>query len=122
MKGFYIKLIHPGLHIGTKEAYANVVPSTTLTSTSSAQRSQQHQSSIEEIISRPITNWKNELSNSFETSAFQLHPGIKQIKDNLYSEGAVYSSMTGSGSAVYGIFKEEPKGSNGSYFERILRI
>lgn len=122
LKGFYIKLIHPELHIGTKEAYANVVPSTTLTSTSSAQRSQQHQSSIEEIIRQPITNWKNELKNAFETSAFQLHPEIKQIKESLYAEGAIYASMTGSGSAVYGIFKEEPKGSNSCYFERILRI
>ncbi len=109
LKGYYMKLIHPGLHIGTKEAYANVTMD-------------ENQSPIEEIIRRPIANWKNELSNAFETSAFQLYPEIKQIKENLYSEGAIYASMTGSGSAVYGIFKEEPNPSNDSYFERILRI
>ncbi len=109
LKGYYIKLIHLGLHIGTKEAYAHVMLS-------------ENQSSIEEIISRPIDNWKNELTNAFERSAFLLYPEIEQIKENLYSEGAIYASMTGSGSALYGIFKEEPKASNSSYFERILLI
>lgn len=109
LKGYYIKLIHPGLHIGTKEAYAHVSIS-------------ENQSSIEEIIRRPIANWKNELINAFERSAFQLYPEIKRIKEDLYAEGAIYASMTGSGSAVYGIFKEEPGASNSSYFERILFI
>ena len=109
LKGYYIKLIHPGLHIATKEAYAHVTMN-------------ENQLSVEEIIQRPITNWKNELTNAFEISAFQLYPEIEQIKEDLYAEGATYASMTGSGSAVYGIFKEEPKSSNSSYFERILGV
>ena len=56
----------------------------------------------------PIGEWKNYLVNDFEQSIFLKHPKIKELKELFYSEGAVYSSMSGSGSCVFGIFDQEP--------------
>jgi 4-diphosphocytidyl-2-C-methyl-D-erythritol kinase len=61
---------------------------------------------LKEIIKRPIETWKDCMKNDFEYSVFQKYPEIAAIKDKLYDLGAVYASMSGSGSAVYGIFKE----------------
>ena len=61
---------------------------------------------MKEIIRQPVETWKDELKNDFEESVFALYPEIAAIKDKMYDLGAVYASMTGSGSAVYGIFRE----------------
>ncbi|MEQ8925468.1 MAG: 4-(cytidine 5'-diphospho)-2-C-methyl-D-erythritol kinase [Fulvivirga sp.] len=90
---YEIKLEYPDIHIGTAEAYAGVTPKTP------NQR-------IEDIIKKPIKDWKNQLHNDFEDSIFPNHPAIKALKDSFYLQGAIYSSMTGSGSAVYGIFSK----------------
>ena len=90
---FEIRLINPGIHISTKEAYNRVLPRTP-------------ELSIEEIIELPINEWKNKLQNDFEDSIFTQHSSIKEIKNYLYNEGAVYASMSGSGSVVYGIFEK----------------
>ena len=63
-------------------------------------------SRVKEIIRQPVETWKDELRNDFEESVFALYPEIAAIKDKMYDLGAVYASMTGSGSAVYGIFRE----------------
>ncbi len=57
-----------------------------------------------EIIKMPITQWKNNLDNDFEKYVFLKYPEIEKIKQILYDKGAVYASLSGSGSAVYGIF------------------
>ena len=62
---------------------------------------------IKEIIAEPVAAWKVELKNDFEEPVFAKYPEIKSIKGKLYEAGAVYASMTGSGSAVYGIFKKD---------------
>ncbi len=62
---------------------------------------------IKEVVKLPVANWKNELVNDFEKIVFTKHPEIKLIKEKLYKAGAIYASMSGSGSAVYGIFKKE---------------
>jgi 4-diphosphocytidyl-2-C-methyl-D-erythritol kinase len=95
LKGTFLILIKPNVHIGTAEAYAGVVPHKSLNAVGST-------------VLQPIINWKNCLENDFEKSIFPKHPEIKWIKDELYRNGAVYASMTGSGAAVYGIFDSEP--------------
>jgi 4-diphosphocytidyl-2-C-methyl-D-erythritol kinase len=62
-----------------------------------------------DTIKKPVTSWKGRVVNDFEKSVFEQFFGIKEIKDYLYEKGAVYASMSGSGSSVYGFFKEKPE-------------
>jgi 4-diphosphocytidyl-2-C-methyl-D-erythritol kinase len=96
LKGYYLWVVNPEIHISTKEAYAGVQP-------------KHPEKSIEEIIELPIEEWKNLLVNDFEKSIFPNHPKIEILKQQLYDYGAIYASMTGSGSTVFGIFSEEPE-------------
>mgnify|MGYP001262508996 CR=1 FL=1 len=91
LSNFEIKLINSGIHIPTKEAYSNVIPSIP-------------EYSVLESIKNPINDWKFKIKNDFEMSIFERFPKLKSIKEHLYNEGAVYASMTGSGSSIYGIF------------------
>ena len=93
---YWIKLIHPGIHVGTKEAYEGIVFSG-------------NNSSVQHVVEGPIENWKSALKNDFEVSVFALHPELASIKSNLYQEGAVYAAMSGSGSTVFGLFRDEPQ-------------
>jgi 4-diphosphocytidyl-2-C-methyl-D-erythritol kinase len=96
LKGYYILLIIPPIHISTAFAYSNVEPG-------------KPDKQIAEITKKPIEEWRFELKNDFETSVFNEYPSIKIIKQSLYDNGAVYASMSGSGSVVYGIFKKKPE-------------
>lgn len=96
LKGYFLKLIHPGIHVGTAEAYAGVSP-------------KQAGYSISEILKKPVKEWKGVLHNDFEDSIFPHHPKIKQIKEAFYAEGAVYAAMSGSGSSVFGIYSGRPE-------------
>lgn len=109
LSGYYIKLINPGIHIGTAEAYAGVSFSS-------------EEISIASIIQQPMETWKDQLTNDFEQSIFEKYPEIESIKEMLYTEGAVYASMTGSGSTVYGIFSKEPDKSPVKHFQQIARF
>lgn len=104
LKGHYIALYNPNIHISTKEAYSGVVPKKT-------------EESIEEILALPISEWKNLLVNDFETSILPKYPKVKEAKQKMYEKGAIYASMTGSGSTVYGIFKKEIIEENWKCFE-----
>lgn len=106
LSGYFLKIINPAIHVGTKEAYAGVVFS-------------EDDKQLEEILSQPIETWKDALKNNFETHIFEHHSVIGELKDQLYSEGAVYASMSGSGSTVFGIFSSKPEKST-DYFEQIL--
>ena len=86
-------IIYPGIHVSTAIAFANIKPKELV-------------KSIKEVIRQPITSWREDLENDFETPVFRQYPEIKAIKEKLYTSGAVYASMTGSGSAVYGIFEK----------------
>ena len=90
---FEIRLINPRIHISTKEAYSRVIP-------------QIPELNVKEIIELPINEWKNFLKNDFEDSVFLQHSSLEDIKNSLYKEGAIYASMSGSGSVVYGIFEK----------------
>ncbi len=87
-------LIHPGIHVGTKEAYAGVTPKTPSIN-------------LEEVLADK-SRWKEELVNDFEASIFQSYPEIAEIKLKLYESGAYYAAMSGSGSTVFGLFHEKP--------------
>ena len=94
LEGFWAAIIKPQAGISTKEAFAGISP-----------RTPDH--NIREIISRPIEEWKDLLGNDFENSMFQLHPETARLKEHLYSSGALYAQMSGSGSAFFGIFPTE---------------
>ena len=57
-----------------------------------------------DIVRQPIETWRDELTNDFEKPLFALHPELAAIKQRLYQEGAIYAQMSGSGSALFGIF------------------
>ncbi len=94
ISGYHLVLVKPDIHISTKDAYALVTP-------------QKPELPLTEIAQRPIHLWKGAMKNDFEKSIFTKHPAMEKVKENLYSLGAVYASMSGSGSSFFGIFKDE---------------
>ena len=96
LKGFYLVLLFPEIHISTAEAYGAV----------SLHYPDLH---LRHLIETPVDRWNGMLRNDFEQSAFQKHPLLKELKDSLYSSGAKFASMSGSGSSLYGIFNSAPQ-------------
>jgi 4-diphosphocytidyl-2-C-methyl-D-erythritol kinase len=94
LAGFWIAIIYPELHIETKSAYSELVPVKPSISLK------------ETLENRPITDWQESVTNDFEGSA---NANVLKLKEELYNKGALYASMTGSGSAVYGIFRSQPE-------------
>lgn len=97
LQGYCLCVVKPDVAVSTKEAYSAITP-------------KKPAKSCRDIVRQPIETWKEELVNDFEESIFKMHPELAAIKQKLYDQGAAYASMSGSGSALYGIFKEEPKG------------
>lgn len=93
--GYYLVLVCPPIHVSTKDAYSDVKP-------------QKKEQSLNSLIEMPLNKWKENISDQFEETVFKKFPGIEKIKKQLYVLGAVYASMSGSGSSVYGIFISEP--------------
>jgi 4-diphosphocytidyl-2-C-methyl-D-erythritol kinase len=96
MSNLYLLIVKPDIHVSTKEAYANITP-------------QIPDISVTDVIKLPVNQWKNKLHNDFEKSIFPLHPEIAGIKRKMYEQGALYSSMSGSGASVFGLFEEKPQ-------------
>lgn len=94
LSGYTFLLVYPDVHVNTAWAFSQITPSLPA-------------QSIRDIIQQPVTAWKGQLINDFEAPVCQLHPELQNIKDTLYAAGAVYASMTGSGSSFYGIFPRE---------------
>lgn len=93
LKGYHIILVKPDIFVSTRDAFAEIKPVRPAVS-------------LKEIVKQPIETWKGNMKNDFENSVFKKFPEIAAIKDKLYDLGAVYAAMSGSGSSVYGIFKE----------------
>ena len=94
LKGYYLVLVKPDIFVSTKDAFAHITP-------------KKPTQSLKEIIRMPVETWRATMKNDFEESVFQKFPEIAAIKDKLYDLGAIYASMSGSGSSVFGIFREQ---------------
>lgn len=106
---YYILLVFPNIYCNTKDAFNNLNYKTPTIE-------------LKTIIEKmPIGEWKNNLINDFEQSIFLKHPKIKELKELFYSEGAVYSSMSGSGSCVFGIFDQEPNLKSFEHYQSFLQ-
>ncbi len=95
LDGYYLVIAKPPVHVSTAAAFLGTKPF-------------YRENSIEEIVNLSVQDWKRELHNDFENTVFDLYPEIQDIRNSMYRHGAIYSSMSGSGSAVYGLFKEKP--------------
>lgn len=95
--GYYLAVVKPSVAVSTRDAYAAIVPKTPA-------------KCCRDIVRQPIETWKDELVNDFEAPIFAMHPKLAAIKQSLYDAGAVYAAMSGSGSALFGIFREQPTG------------
>lgn len=91
LSGYSFLLVYPEVHVNTGWAFQQITPAPGARP-------------LTEIVQEPVERWKDQLVNDFEAPVCQLHPALQQIKDTLYAAGAVYASMTGSGSSFYGIF------------------
>jgi 4-diphosphocytidyl-2-C-methyl-D-erythritol kinase len=95
LDGAYIVIIHEGIHISTPLAYSKSVP-------------RGKSPGLKELLELPREDWREKMTNDFEDYAFQAFPVLADIKASLYRAGAFYSSMSGSGSAIYGLFAGVP--------------
>lgn len=93
LSGYQLVLINLGIHISTAFAFGNIQPNP-------------NQPNLSELILLPVSEWKGNIVNNFEVPVFKQYPELKQVKEDLYSAGALYASMTGSGSTLYGIFEK----------------
>lgn len=93
LSGYTILIVKPDIHVSTADAFSGITPG-------------KPDFDLRFLPYLPIDEWKNKVVNDFEKTVFARHPELKAIKENLYESGAVYASMSGSGSAIYGIFKE----------------
>ena len=93
LKGKHLVLVKPDIFVSTKDAYAKV-------------NVRRPDTPLPELLAQPLETWKDTVINDFERSVFSKYPEIAAIKDSMYDIGAVYASMSGSGSSVFGIFDE----------------
>ena len=95
LTGYHMAVVRPDIPVPTKEAFSRIHP---------------HYPAINcrEAVMQPVETWRETLINDFEESVFTLHPEIGEIKQQLYDMGATYAAMSGSGSALFGLFKEQP--------------
>lgn len=97
LDGYYIAIVKPDVAVSTAQAYKEIV-------------CRKPNKCCRDIVRQPINTWKDDLVNDFEKPVFKIHPGLASIKDKLYRLGAVYAAMSGSGSALFGIFRDKPAG------------
>lgn len=90
LSGLHLTLLFPGIHVSTKSAYAGVTPMTP-------------DEDLRTTLQRPIKEWRGRLLNDFEPSVFSAFPILSELKEQLYASGAIYASMSGSGSTLYAL-------------------
>ena len=91
--GWFLAVVRPDIPVPTKDAFALIVP-------------RRPAVNCRDLVARPVEQWRGVLLNDFEKSVFAQHPEIGRVKEQLYELGAVYSAMSGSGSAVFGLFRK----------------
>jgi 4-diphosphocytidyl-2-C-methyl-D-erythritol kinase len=91
----YLVLCFPGISVSTPEAYAGCVP-------------HKPEKSLKELVKLPLNQWEKSIKNDFEAKVFQKYNILAEIKQELYDFGAIYAQMSGSGSAIFGIFNNNP--------------
>jgi 4-diphosphocytidyl-2-C-methyl-D-erythritol kinase len=96
LNGWHIIIVNPGLHVSTAQAYSHIRP-------------QPGQFDLRNLHVSTIEEWKKQVVNVFESPVTTLFPEIGKIKSQLYEQGAMYASMSGSGSSVFGLFRELPE-------------
>ncbi|MBL7849962.1 MAG: 4-(cytidine 5'-diphospho)-2-C-methyl-D-erythritol kinase [Cyclobacteriaceae bacterium] len=94
LRGYYLVLVTPPVHVSTAQAYAGVTP-------------RQPDEALTLTLARPLREWKDVLVNDFEPTVFARFPELAAIKEKMYANGALYASMSGSGSSIFGIFPDE---------------
>lgn len=104
LSGYYILLAKPDVGVSTAQAFAGVTP-------------ERWQTPLKEALSAPIEQWKYLLKNDFEPSIFTQLPYLRQIKERMYENGALYASMSGSGSTIFGIFETHPPLTFNHYYK-----
>lgn len=109
LKGYHLAIVKPCIAISTREAFSLVKPMVPI------QR-------CCDILTQSIETWRSLLVNDFETSAFSLYPELQAIKLKLYEHGAIYAAMSGSGSAMFGIFKDKPDNMTGLFPECFCKV
>lgn len=92
LSGWYLAVVRPAIPVSTKEAFSLITP-------------HYPAENCRDVVAGPVETWRGRLTNDFEKSVFSLYPAIGAIKDRLYEMGAVYASMSGSGSSLYGLFR-----------------
>ncbi|PUZ20271.1 4-diphosphocytidyl-2-C-methyl-D-erythritol kinase [Chitinophaga costaii] len=93
LDGYAFLLIYPGIHVNTGWAFSQLQP-------------QIPAYSLKAVLQQPVQHWKSTLTNDFEIPVTKAHPGLAAIKATLYQHGALYATMSGSGSAIVGIFEK----------------
>ncbi len=101
LKGNWLLLVKPPVSVSTKEAFAGITP-------------KQPAFDLRFLHYLPLDQWRGKVVNDFEASIFPNHPELAEVKDTFYDRGAVYASMSGSGSAIYGIFSDGEKAKQAS--------
>jgi len=96
LNGMFILLVKPPVEVSTAKAFQWVTP-------------KKSSVSLPELLSLPVQEWNGKVVNQFEPSVFQQYPELEEVKKKLYDLGAVYASMSGSGSCIFGLFNELPK-------------
>jgi 4-diphosphocytidyl-2-C-methyl-D-erythritol kinase len=98
LQGYHLLLINPGIHINTGWAFGQL---------KNEPAENRQSKGLLEALSHPVSTWRNGIFNDFEKPVFAHHPVLKEIKETLYSKGAVYAAMSGSGSTIFGLFEND---------------
>ena len=93
LSGWYLAIVRPDIPVSTKEAFSLITP-------------ERPAVNCREVVKQPVESWRGQLVNDFERSVFAIHPELAEVKQRLYDQGAAYAAMSGSGSSIYGLFRQ----------------
>lgn len=110
LEGRYLALVKPDVAVSTAQAYAGITP-----------RAARH--NCRDVVALPVAEWRDVLVNDFEEGIFQKLPILREVKEQMYANGAEYAAMSGSGSTIFGIFAKEPDMTQfAGYYNKVIAI